>query len=152
MGFDPHRKIATLAEAMVALDRLARRFGPRPSIVWSPRRRRARASYLDDTILIGPRNRRALRNSLLHEYAHHLAKARGERRRRASHGVVFYEALVEVTTFWYGHTSQYAWASEYRCLIRRALRDGWLVPGDEAARLHFTRMGLLPAIAEKGVV
>lgn len=129
MAFDPHRLLTTRAQAQAVVTRLARRFGVRAVIIWCPCRRRAGARC-GGRILIGPRNGRRLIDSLLHEYAHHLAWLR---RPTEHHTTVFYEALVEVTTHWFGHTSQYRWETEYARLVRWARRDGWLGLAADAA-------------------
>src|SRR5262252_3028895 len=120
------------AQALAAIRRLSKEFNLShpPKLYWTGRVTKGRAHYdraygmLRGTwIKIGPRCWRGTETSFVHEFAHvvHYHRRPGAR----GHGLDFYQALVAVAHAYYdGDPKRYAWQTEYRSIVRRAIRDG----------------------------
>lgn len=109
------------------LDGLADRFQvSRPKLCYSAITRRGRYYYRGERILIGPRCWRGIEQSLVHEFAHHLAtKRHGD----CGHNARFIAALFDTAAAHFVDPTKYLWRTEYKS-IQRWARDMGLVTAD----------------------
>jgi hypothetical protein len=77
--------------------------------------------FREYSIIIGPQAWRGVTDNLLHEFGHAVIDYRHGRQRRP-HGTLFQEILEQVAREFYGHASQYGWATEYKSVYQYARR------------------------------
>ena len=114
-------------EAVLMIHRLSSHFKVRAPLfefqLGKSKRRRGIYIYQNNIIVIHQED--DWRNTLLHEFAHHLVKIKFKGNHH--HGGKFCEALYQIVNYWYGgKIGLYTWDSEYKSVakypeIRRVL-------------------------------